>query len=84
MNMKALLWKIMWHSNSLRISPCPFTTGEVKEERRKQSETRRKRLRLRPVSLREAYGLEALRERYHKSSIVNSPPPADPGWECIS
>ena len=33
------------------------------------SNTRRKRLRLRPVSLREAYGLEALRERSYPSKF---------------
>jgi len=32
---------------------------------------RRKRLRLRPVSLREAYGLEALRERIYPSKFVS-------------
>ena len=36
------------------------------------SNTRRKRLRLRPVSLREAYGLEALHERNHPSTFCGS------------
>jgi len=35
------------------------------------SNMRRKRLRLRPVSLREAYGLEALRERIYPSKFVS-------------
>jgi hypothetical protein len=40
--------------------------------KKRQSITLSKRLRLRPVSLREAYGLEALRERVIKYSIANS------------
>jgi hypothetical protein len=37
--------------------------------KKRLSNTRRKRLRLRPVSLREAYGLEALRERIYPSKF---------------
>jgi hypothetical protein len=40
--------------------------------KKRQSNTRRKRLRLRPVSLREAYGLEALRERIYPSKFYGS------------
>ncbi len=60
--------QIEYLSNSTRREPQGRT---IDLNRKRQSDTRRKRLRLRPVSLREAYGLEALRERYHKSSIVN-------------
>jgi hypothetical protein len=40
--------------------------------KKRLSNTRRKRLRLRPVSLREAYGLEALRERIYPSKFCGS------------